>query len=448
MSINGGSKDLSDMEKGFQEKLLAFSQGISPGWLDNNKECIDKTPEYATLIHLFPPLGEIFRRGLKDDPQEFYRTLVHTFQTQAAYNRICSGNFPESGLQRHALRDVFDLAHSLSLFSSLLVPTILWLHDIGRFEDKRRHNEKSAEMISQFDLLKNKGLSEIEKVIILKVIQYHLLIGTLYTGESSYTSFEPLFRDEVFRVILSDKRSLEYFLDSLTLFTMIDVWGYHISDISSTMIKNYLEIRNEMGEIFAEGGDRDAIIKGLKDKSRRHMDWRLMGYMMAFSKIGKKPHLTLDFYSALMEDGFKRYAEREHLSTDWNDFKNQYMNKIDQVQFKYGLGVLIPLTYGGTGQKMHLTENTRVNENIFHLLVNINNRIIKEEKMNTQCIPGALWNVVFKGYPLWNRKTDFHERLNETGQIEELIEMGTVSVDKNEGINTLSIDYGGFWKDI
>ena len=448
MSINGGSKDLPDMEKGFKDKLLAFSQGISPGWLDNNKECIDKTPEYAALIHLFPPLREIFRRGLEEDSQEFYRTLIHTFQTQAAYNRICSGDFPESGLQRNDLRDVFDLAHSISLFSSLLVPTILWLHDIGRLEDKRRHNEKSAEMISQFDILRHKGLSEEEKVIIQKVIRYHLLIGTLYTGESSYTSFEPLFRDEGFRAILSNRTSLKYFLDSLTLFTMIDVWGYHISDISPTMIENYLEIRNEMGEIFAEDSNLDAIIKGLRDKSRRHLDWRLMGYMMAFSKIGKKPHLTLDFYAAMIDDGFKRYAERENLSTDWSGFKDKYLNKIDQVQFKYGLGVLIPLTYGGTGKKMHLTENTRVNENLFHLLVNINNRITKEEKTNTQCIPGALWNVVFKGYPLWNRKTDFHERLNETGQIEEVIGEGKVSVDKNEGMNTLSIDYSGFWKDI
>jgi hypothetical protein len=150
----------------------------------------------------------------------------------------------------------------------------------------------------------------------------------------------------------------------------------------------------------------------------------------------------------MINDGFRRYAEREGLSTDWNSFKDSHLNKIDQVQFKYGLGVLIPLTYGGTGKKMHLTEDTRVNPNLFHLLVNINSRIQKEEKINAECIPGALWNVVFKGYPPWNLKTDFHQRLDEPGQIEEIVEKGKVSVDKKEGLNVLSIDYRGYWKDI
>jgi hypothetical protein len=261
-------------------------------------------------------------------------------------------------------------------------------------------------------------------------------------------SFEPLLRDEEFQTILSNKAYIKLFLDSLALFTMIDVWGYHINDISPTMIGNYLEIREEMWEIFAEDGDPAEIIERLRTKSRKHLDWRLMGYMMAFSKIGKKPHLTLDFYAGMIKDGFERYIEREGLSTDWNSFKDKHLNRIDQVQFKYGLGVLIPLTYGGTGKRMHLTEDTRVNPNLFHLLVNINSRILKEEEINAQCIPGALWNVVFKGYPPWNRRTDFHQRLNEPGQIEEIIEKGRVSVDKKEGVNTLSIDYGGFWKDI
>jgi hypothetical protein len=429
-------------------KLLKFSEGISFDWLNHNREQIDNTAEFNNLIHLFPPLDEIFRKGLEEDPHEFTRTLIHTFQTQAAYNRICSGDFPESELDRTAIREVYDLAHSISSSSPLMMPIILWLHDIGRFEDKGRHNEKSAEMISEFNLLNDKGLSEEEAILIRKVIQYHLLIGTLYTGESSYMCFEPLLKDEGFQIILRDKPSIKLFVDALTLFTMIDVWGYHTNDISPNMIDNYLGIRQEMGQIFAKSGNLSEIIKGLREKSRKHLDWRLMGYMMAFSKIGKKPHLTFDFYAGMINDGFRRYAEREGLSTDWNGFKDTYLNKIDQVQFKYGLGVLIPLSYGGTGKKMHLTEDTRVNPNLFHLLVNINSRIQKEENVNAECVPGALWNVVFKGYPLWNQKTDFHQRLDEPGQIEEIIEKGKVSVDKKEGLNVLSVDYRGYWNDI
>jgi len=448
MSSDKGSVEISGSTKNFGDELLAFSRSISLDWLNRNRENINETSDFDTLIHLFPPLKEICQKGLQEDPQEFFRTLPHTFQAQAAYNRICSGDFPESGLSSDVIRDVHDLAHSISSSSPLLIPIILWLHDMGRFEDKRRHNEKSAEIISEFRLLEDRGLSKEETALITKVVQYHLLIGTLYTGESSYMSFESLLKDEEFKAILSNKSSIGLFLDSLTLFTMIDVWGYHINDISHTMISNYFEIREEMRGIFVKGGDLDEIINGLRAKSRQHLDWRLMGYMMAFSKIGKKPHLTLDFYASMIDDGFKRYIERQGLYTDWNGFKDNYLDKIDQVQFKYGLGVLIPLTYGGTGKRMHLTEDTKVNTNLFHLLVNINDRISKEEKTNTQCIPRALWNVVFKGYPPWNRRTDFHERLNEPGQIEDIVSKATAAVDKKEGVNILSIDYMGYWEDI
>ncbi len=448
MGVIKQSGDILASEKDFGDKLLAFSRSISLDWLDSNREHIDETSEFGSLISLFPPLKEICRKGLDEDPQEFFRTLPHTFQTQAAYNRICSGDFPESGLDGDDIRDVSNLARSIASFSPLVIPIILWLHDIGRFEDKRRHNEKSAEMISEFSLLKDMGLSEEEAILIQTVVRHHLLIGTLYTGESSYLSFELLLKDREFCTILSNKASIELFLDSLTLFTMIDVWGYHINDISPTMIGNYLEIRKEMGQIFAAARDPAEIRKGLQEKSRKHLDWRLMGYMMAFSKIGKKPHLTLDFYAGMIGDGFERYVGREGLSKDWDRFKDEYLDKIDQVQFKYGLGVLIPLTYGGTGKKMHLTEDTKVNPNLFHLLVNINDRIRKEEESNSQSIPNALWYVVFKGYPPWNRITDFHQRLSQPGRIEEIVSKGKVTVDKDEGINVLFIDYKGYWDDI
>jgi hypothetical protein len=303
-------------------------------------------------------------------------------------------------------------------------------------------------MISRFNLLKDKDLSKDEIILIRKVVQYHLLIGTLYTGESSYMSFEPLLRDPEFQSILDNKISTKLFIDALTLFTMIDVWGYHINDISPTMIDNYFEIREEMEEIFAESIDLGEIMKRLKQKSAKHMDWRLMGYMMAFSKIGKKPHLTIDFYSGMIDDGFKRYIKREGLSLGWSGFKEKFLNKIDQVQFKYGLAVLIPLAYGGSGKRMRLTEDTKVNPNLFHLLACINNRISREEKSNTRCIPEGLWDVIFTGFPLWNQKTDFHQRLNEPGQIERIVDRGTVGINEKEGKNILSVDYSGIWQEI
>lgn len=437
-----------ESENDFRYSITAFSGSITVEWVFGNKNHINQTMQFETLINFFPPLSEVFMNWQREEPQEFFRTIIHTFQTQAAYNSICSANFPESGLNKEAIDKVNDLAKSISSFSPLLIPVILWLHDIGRYVNRQIHNEKSAEMITEMALLENRGLSAQEIILIKKVVQYHLLIGTLYTGESSYLSFEPLLMDKEFKTILNDESSIKLFINSLTLFTMIDVWGYHINDISQTMIDNYIDIRDEMSEIFVGVNDIDQLMEGLREKSRKHIDWRLMGFMLAFSKIGTKPHLTIDFYSKKINDSFKRYTEREALSIDWHEFKNQYLNKIDQVQFKYGLGVLIPLSYGGTGRKMHLTVDTEINPNLLHLLVNINNRIKNEENLNTECIADELWNVVFVGFPPWNRDTNFHEILNTPGQIEEIVKSGKVSVNKQEGVNILTIDYSNFWCDI
>ena len=447
MDTHEKAENMSDPKDGFRNQLLSFSQGISLEWLSHNKESIQSTPELQRLIELFPPLEETFRNWTESDQGEFLRTVIHTFQAQAAFNHVCAESFPESGLGEEVIKKVNDLGVSISSFSTAVMPIILWLHDIGRCEDKEKHTEKSAEMISSLGFLNNKGLLEEEIILIRKVVQYHLLIGTLYTGESSYLSFYPLLKDEEFKIILQDHSLISRFLDSLTLFTIIDVWGYHINDISPTMIDNYLDIRKEMEGIFSAKNSAEEIKKRLKKRSRRHLEWRLMGYMMAFSKMGKKPYLTRSFYMDMILNGYGKYKEREQIPLEWNEFKDRCLNKIDQVQFKYGLGVLIPLSYGGTGEKMHLTEDTQVNPNLFQLLVCINNRI-QEEESSPQCIPEAIWNVVFKGYPFWNRKTDFHQRLNEPGQIEEIVNRGQVTFDKKEGINTLSIDYGDYWDDL
>ena len=447
MDTHEKAENMSDPKDDFRNQLLSFSQGISLEWLGHNRETIQDTPEFQRLIDLFPPLEATFRNWMESDQGEYLRTIRHTFQAQAAFNHVCAESFPESGLEKEVIKKVNDLAISISSFSPAVMPVILWLHDIGRCEDKERHTEKSAEMISSLGLLNDKGLTKEEIILILKVIQYHLLIGTLYTGESSYLSFYPLLKDEEFKIILQDHSLISQFLDSLTLFTIIDVWGYHINDISPTMIDNYLNIREEMEGIFSAESGLEEIKERLKERSRKHLDWRLMGYMMAFSKIGKKPHLTRSFYMDMILNGYGRYKEREQISLEWDTFKDRFLNKIDQVQFKYGLGVLIPLSYGGTGEKMHLTEDTQLNPNLFQLLVSINDRIQKEES-GPHCIPEALWNVVFKGYPFWNRKTDFHERLNEPGQIEEIVNRGQVTFDKKEGMNTLTIDYGNYWNDL
>ena len=71
-------------------------------------------------------------------------------------------------------------------------------HDIGRFIDKKDHPYASYLIITQKKLFKMFELSKIEKQLIIKVIQYHLLFATIYTGESTfYGTFSlPLFQSK------------------------------------------------------------------------------------------------------------------------------------------------------------------------------------------------------------------------------------------------------------
>lgn len=431
----------------FGERFLKLTERISYGWLDRNRENIQETQEYDEMLGLFPPLAGIFRQGLEQDPQEFFRTVAHVFQTLSAYNRVLSGDFPESGLEDRDLAKPHAMARAVTSFSPLVMPVILYLHDIGRFEDKRRHTEKSAEMITSHRLLEGKGLSEQETVLILKVVEHHLLMGTLYTGESSYLSFEPLLKDEAFRSLLVDKTWSRRFIDCLTLFTMIDVWGYHLRGVSSTSIADYLDMKREMEQIFTESTDLAGIRKTMRQRSRHHLEWRLMGCMAAFANIGRQPHLTMDFYRAMIQEGFKRYIERQGIATEWNRFKDTRLDRLDQAQFKYALGVLVPLSFGGADKIRQPAADARMNPDLFHLLVRINDRIAREEDTGTDCVPGALWEVIFTGYPAWDRPTNFQAVLEKPGSIDAVIARSRVSTDREKGVNALTLDFAGFWED-
>ena len=73
--------------------------------------------------------------------------------------------------------------------NELILPIILMYHDIGRLEDKKDHPSYSYHLISEMKLLDNYDLFETEKTIIKKIIQYHLLFATIYTGNLLSTEY-------------------------------------------------------------------------------------------------------------------------------------------------------------------------------------------------------------------------------------------------------------------
>jgi len=427
----------------FPEAIQDLSEKISLNWLERYGRELTETQEYKEFIRIFPELEDLFDKGYQRDPQEYYRTLSHTFHTIAVYNRINSFSFPESGLED--ISALCKLSDSIRRFNFLTMPLILWLHDIGKLENPKDHTTKSAEIIKRWELLKKVELSEEEMLLIIKVIQYHLLIGPLYSGEITYMAFGALLEDEEFSSVLKKRDLMEVFVNALVLFTMIDIWAYpyNTKAISTSMIEDYLRIGGELKSILDDSFPKDEVYRKLEIKAKQNSDWRFFCFMRAFAQLGTKPYLTSQFYQQKVLEGAGRYLGRSISTAEWEQFKEEKLGLLHRIQFRYALATICSLTFGSTSIfRGAWPPQHPFNPRVFALLVSINERISSEERRRD--IPkNSLWNVVFTGTPNFFKKTDFIERLNEPGIVERLAEEGRIEEGRNY---SLYLDLSPYWK--
>lgn len=435
------------------ERLLSFGQGITLEWVNQvgwaKERKWETTEECAQLSHFFPPLRELWAKGAQSDPAEFGRTLSHTFNAIAVHNRIQSESFPESGLSDPELEPVCRLSASLAQANPALMPLILWLHDMGRLEDKEHHPEKGAQLVRELGLLQGIALSAEEVLLVTKVIESHLLVGTLYSGEISFLAFSVLLDDPEFTPFLSDAPLMELFIQALILFTMIDVWAYtyNARAISAAMIGNYLQIAEELRSVLEKGANAQEARQRLVEVANHTTDWRLCCYLRAFSHIGTQPHLTAQFYQQKVIEGAERYAQRPLPLEEWQAFKEVHLNKFPQVQFKYALGLLCLLSFRDLGRfREGCTPTTQVNSQLFELLSCLNHRIAQEEQ--NQALPADRpWDVIFTGTPIWTRPTDIFERLEEEPAVfQKIVAEGTVKAPKEGRSPALYLNFKPCWR--
>ena len=439
---------MAESAEDFSEALLNFSGKISLNWVKEKGGNPESTKEYQELFKLFPELRDLFQNGAQNDPQEFSRTVVHIFHALAVYQRVNSCSFPESGLDDSHISELLELSNSISSVNPSIMPLILWLHDIGKFEGHGDHTEQSARIIRKGNLLQGKGLSEEEALVITKVIQYHLLIGTLYSGEISYLSFGLLLEDEDFHPILGDGALSELFIHSLILFTMIDIWAYpyNTKAVSASMIKDYLRIGEELKSVLIKGLSLDGALENLEEKAKEGTDWRLFCFMGAFTRMHSKPHLSPRFYRDKVIRGAGEFRGADLSPDDWNEFKSKNLSRFHVMQFKYALATICSLAFGSTSVfKSDWGPEHKFNPKIFDLLVFLNKRILLEERKR-RTSKNTIWNIVFTGAPNYFRKTDLIERLNDPGAIKALIEKGETGVIQEGKIHCLTLDLKPYWK--
>jgi hypothetical protein len=432
----------------YTKDLLEFTQQISLNWINQNAQKIDLTPKYQQLTTLFPPLSGLFKQCKEIDSAEFARTIAHTFHALAVFNQISKHSFPESGLNQDELQTVYDLADAIALSSPLIMPQILWLHDIGKPLDKRHHTEKSAELVSTMDLLRSWDIDRGLTLVIIKVIQYHLLVGTLYSGEISYLSFRDLLDDHEFITILKDPYLRKLFINSLILFTMIDIWAYPYNSqaISATMIKNYLHIAQELSYVLERGEDKEETQARLINIAQQSTDWRLACYLRAFSHLGTKPYLTPEFYQEKLIQGASLFLDKTLTPSEWIAFKKEYLDKFYQIQFRYALGLLCLLSFKTIENfRQGCMPETQVNPRLFKLLTLLNEKLHileKDQDLPTDC----LWEIYFVGTPIWTRKSNLLEQVNQAGILEEIVDRAQLKEGTNRKSGTLYLDFSPYWK--
>ncbi|MBI2877098.1 MAG: hypothetical protein HYY20_09480 [Candidatus Tectomicrobia bacterium] len=435
------------------ERLLSFSQGITLEWANQvgwaKERRWEGSEEGAQLSRFFPSLEGLWARGAQADPGEFGRTLSHTFNAIAVYNRILSRSFPESGLSDPELEPVYRLSASLAQANPALMPLILWLHDMGRLEDKEHHPEKGAQLIRELGLLQEIPLSPEAALLVTKVVESHLLVGTLYSGEISFLGFSVLLNDPELVPFLTDLSQRELFVEALILFTMIDVWAYpyNARAISAAMIGNYLQIADELRSVLEKGDNLPEARQRLVTIAQKTTDWRLSCYLRAFSHIGTQPYLTSQFYQQKVIEGAGRYAQQPLSPEEWQSFKAARLSKFHQIQFKYALGLLCLLSFRDLGRfREGCTPTTQMNPQVFDLLTRINGRIAQEES-TLSLGPDRPWDVILTGTPNWTRPIDLFDRLEEDpAAFQKIVDEGTVKPPREGKSPVLYLNFKPCWR--
>ncbi|MFW9820832.1 MAG: hypothetical protein ACFFE5_14585 [Candidatus Thorarchaeota archaeon] len=414
--------------------LNQLFKNIELSWIDS-KTNIDNSDEFFRLKSIFPNLKGVLQNAQENNREELQRTIKHIFRSYKVFFLIINGEFFHETLSHDSLSRIKEKVLNQHLKNEKLIPLILMYHDIGRYIDNKNHPYQSYNLISSLDLLKPFELSDIEVLLIKKIIHYHLLIATIYTGESTYYGIFSLFKDPEFIELLSYKNLINDFIDFLEVFTYIDILGYYYTKIFDHYIKYYKEISSKLKIIFSYFPNKDIALKKAKEYSQDWLEWRLAGALRIFQFVETKPHLTKEFYYNKLKESIKKSETPLFSDYDWDTLKNEYLDYSYKIQMRYSLALLMILAFGNF-QRMGLKINTGVS----HKLILFWTLLSKEVKSRSINHPKALWKVFLEGMPHWSQiDNTFIEKITED-KIELIIQNANHEFDGDNDEFILYLD--------
>lgn len=417
------------------DSLSKLFKNIKLSWIDSVAD-IDNSDEFSDLITIFPNLERIFQDAREKNKDEIQRTIRHIFRSYKIFYLIKSGELSHETLSQESLNTIREkllLQHSQN---QLIIPILLMYHDIGRYIDNKKHPYHSYQLISSMRLLESFELSDIEKLLIRKIINYHLLIATIYTGESTFYGIYSLFNDPELIKLLSYENIINKFIDILEVFTYIDILGYYYTKIFDHYIKYYDEISSKLKIILKYWPDKELALKKAKEYSLEWLEWRLAGALRIFQFVETKPHLTKEFYYNKLKESIKGVGNEFISTLNWDLIKDQYLIHSYRIQMRYSLALLMILAFGSF-QRMGLKINTGVSYKLILFWTLLSKEVISRSKNHDK----SPWNIFLQGMPHWSKidKT-FIDSLDDE-VIESIIHNSNHEFDENKEEFNLYLDF-------
>ncbi len=416
------------------DPLAQIFDNLDLTWIDSSKEIIE-SQACTALLSIFPNLEQIFQEGIKNDKDEFIRTIRHIFRVFKVYFLLKNDDFKHESLSENSLTVLRDKINSIEDINEKLLPLILAYHDIGRFFDKKDHPYQSHLVISNNNLLESFDLLDFERLLIDKVIQYHLLFASIYTGEATFFGTSSLLHDID---LVKNEKYCDLFVDILEIFTYIDILGYSYAQIFDHYIKYFEEINQNLKQILKLLPDKKKAMEKALEISHEWIEWRIAGAMRIFQFVETKSYLTREFYFTKLKESISESNFELVDCLEWNTIKKKYLISSSQVQIKYGLGFLMILAFGNLFRSRLKKDRNISDKLVFFWLI-----LSKEIRERCKDDVFSLWNVYFINLPnLWKSDKEFAKKIDiET--MKRIIKNSNQEFDEKRNEHSLFLDFKG-----
>jgi hypothetical protein len=401
--------------------------------IDSLKDVIE-SQIYQEFIRLFPNLESILSFGHKNNDIEFDRTVKHIFRSIKVLLSIYFQEFQYGGLSSYSIKQILVKIKEIDTFNQNLIPLILVYHDIGKFIRKRDHPQQSFNLISENELLKPFKLDKDVELLIEKVIQYHILFATIYTGESTYYGTYSLINDEILVNLISISNNLDIFVDSLEVFTYIDILGYSYSQIFDHYLIYYKKLNNNLKSILSRLPNTESALNIALELSNSSIEWRIAGALRIFQFVTTKPYLTEGFYFDKLKSSIVSLPT-DLSGFNWNDLIDEILIDSYRIQIKYGLPFLMILAFRSFS-RANFDKDAEISPNLIYFWIQLTKEINKRSSEH----PKSQWNVYVLGIKNWFLITPDVLKIIDPFFLQDIIKNSKSTFDKSINEFTFNLD--------